>query len=69
MILSSWHHPYYRDLLEAEGLVKAMDLLMWSLHISNRERVHPMIWAMADKAEPSTGSSAGRCESAISMRK
>jgi GNAT superfamily N-acetyltransferase len=55
MILSSWHHPYYRDLLEAEGLVKAMDLLMWSLHISNRERVHPMIWAMADKAEAEHG--------------
>jgi len=55
MILSSWHYPYYRDLLESEGLVKAMDLLMWSLHISDRERVHPMIWAMADKAESEHG--------------
>ena len=36
MILSSWHHPYYRELFEAEGLVKAMDLLMWSLHICDR---------------------------------
>ena len=55
MILSSWHFPYYKDLLEADGLVKAMDLLMWSLHISDRGRVHPMIWAMADKAESEYG--------------
>ena len=55
MILSSWHFPYYKDLLEGEGLVKAMDLLMWSLHISNRDRVHPRIWSMAASAEAEHG--------------
>ena len=55
MILSAWHHPYYRELLENEGLVKAMDLLMWSLHISGRERVHPTIWATAEKSESEHG--------------
>jgi hypothetical protein len=34
----TWHHPYYQELLE-EGLEKVMDLLMWSLHISGRDRV------------------------------
>ncbi len=28
---------------------------MWSLHISNRDRVHPLIWSMAAKAEAEHG--------------
>ena len=31
MILEPWHPPYYRELLEALGLSKAIDLLMWEL--------------------------------------
>ena len=31
MILQPWHPPYYRDLLESQGLDEAMDLLMWKL--------------------------------------
>ena len=30
-ILENWHHPYYRDLLEGEGFVKAMDLYKWEI--------------------------------------
>ena len=55
MILSSWHHPYYRALLEGDGLEKAMDLLMWSLHISGRGRVRDAIWRMAGVAESEHG--------------
>jgi GNAT superfamily N-acetyltransferase len=33
LILEPWHPPYYRQLLEAEGLEKAMDLLMWELRL------------------------------------
>ncbi len=55
IILSSWQHPYYRELIEGAGLVKAMDLLMWSLHISDRERVHPAIWEAAGKVESEHG--------------
>ena len=29
MILQPWHPPYYRELLEASGYGKTMDLLMW----------------------------------------
>ena len=29
MILQPWHPPYYRELLEAQGSRKRMDLLMW----------------------------------------
>jgi GNAT superfamily N-acetyltransferase len=55
IILSTWHHPYYRALLEGEGLEKAMDLLMWSLHISGRSRVRDAIWRMAAQVESEHG--------------
>jgi len=55
IILSTWHHPYYQGLLEAEGLEKAMDLLMWSLHISGRSRVREAIWRMAARVESEHG--------------
>ncbi len=56
IILSGWHHPYYQRLLEeAGGLSKAMDLLMWSLHVENRDRVHEAIWQMADDVEAKHG--------------
>ena len=42
LILYPWHHPYYQALLEQDpGLAKVMDLYMWSLHVSGREKVHP----------------------------
>ena len=55
IVLSTWHHPYYQALLEGEGLEKAMDLLMWSLHISGRGRVRDAIWRMAEKVESEHG--------------
>ena len=30
-ILENWHHPYYRELLEGQGLIKAMDLYKWEI--------------------------------------
>ena len=55
IILSTWHHPYYQALLEGEGLEKAMDLLMWSLHISGRGRVRDAIWRRAEAVEAEYG--------------
>jgi GNAT superfamily N-acetyltransferase len=56
IILCPWQHPYYQRLLEeACGLTKAMDLLMWELHIEGKENVHQAIWDMADAVEPKHG--------------
>jgi len=56
IILSTWHHPYYQELLEeGEGLTKAMDLLMWSLHISGRSSVRDAIWRRAERVESEHG--------------
>ena len=56
MIKQPWQPPYYQRLLEQEGkLDKAMDLLMWNLEVSDREKVLPVIWELADKVESEHG--------------
>jgi hypothetical protein len=53
MILEPWHPPYYRELIEAGGFTKAMDLLMWELQfgeLKEGERFDPSIHAAAKKA-------------------
>jgi GNAT superfamily N-acetyltransferase len=55
MIRQAWHPPYYRRLCEEAGLEKAVDTFMWSLHISGRDRVMPIIWDLAEQLEPKHG--------------
>ena len=56
IILGPWHHAYYQELLERDvGLSKVMDLYMWSLNVSGRDKVHPAIWEMAEKLESEHG--------------
>ncbi len=55
IILMPWQPPYYKELLEGWGLDKAMDLLMWELNVTGRDRVHPMIWKIADDVEAEHG--------------
>jgi GNAT superfamily N-acetyltransferase len=56
IILCPWHHPYYQRLIEQDaGMEKAMDLFMWSLHVTGRDKVHPAIWEAAGKLESEHG--------------
>ena len=53
MILEPWHPPHYRELVEAEGFDKAMDVQMWELQfgdLKEGERFDPSIHAAAEKA-------------------
>jgi hypothetical protein len=53
MILEPWHPPHYRELIEARGFEKAIDLLMWELQfgdLKEGERFDPAIHAAAAKA-------------------
>ncbi len=53
MILENWHPPYYRELIEAAGFSKAMDLLMWELQfgdLKEGESFDPSIHAAAEQA-------------------
>jgi GNAT superfamily N-acetyltransferase len=55
MILQPWNPPYYPQLIEAGGMTKAMDLLMWNLEVSGRDKVHPAIFELAGKVESEHG--------------
>jgi GNAT superfamily N-acetyltransferase len=56
MIRQPWHPPYYRERLEAAGLVKAMDVFHWDVQISDRiERMLPILPKMADRARDRYG--------------
>jgi len=55
MILQPWQPPYYQQRIEAAGLTKAMDLLMWNLEVSDRGRVLPVIFELAEKVESEHG--------------
>jgi GNAT superfamily N-acetyltransferase len=37
MIHQPWHPPYYRERIEAAGLVKAMDVFHWNLRLDDRD--------------------------------
>jgi GNAT superfamily N-acetyltransferase len=54
-ILTNWTKPYYPALLEGAGLTKAMDTLMWELNVSERDKVHPAIWDVAERVESKHG--------------
>jgi GNAT superfamily N-acetyltransferase len=55
MIRQPWHPPYYQQLLEQAGMAKAMDLLMWNLEVTERDKVLPVVWDLARKAESEHG--------------
>ena len=53
MILEPWHPPYYAQHLEAAGLSKAIDLLMWTLwlgELKEGDSFHPLLHAAAEKS-------------------
>jgi GNAT superfamily N-acetyltransferase len=55
LILEPWHPPYYQELLEQGGMSKAMDLLMWNLEVSDRSKVLPVIFELAEKVQSEHG--------------
>jgi GNAT superfamily N-acetyltransferase len=55
MIFQPWNPPYYQRLVEQAGMTKAMDLLMWNLEVSDRTKVLPVIFELADKVESEHG--------------
>jgi GNAT superfamily N-acetyltransferase len=51
-----WHPPYYQQRCEAAGLTKAMDVLHWKLHISDREeRMLPILPQLAEQSRTKHG--------------
>ena len=50
MIKQAWHPPHYQQRMEEAGLQKAVDLYMWALDISDREKILPVIFELAEAA-------------------
>jgi GNAT superfamily N-acetyltransferase len=50
LILQPWHPPFYRELIEAQGFAKTMDLLMWWIPLKQGEQFHPAIHEAAQKS-------------------
>jgi hypothetical protein len=55
MIKQPWHPPYYAQRCEEAGLVKAIDLLMWELWLSQRDELLPVIPQLAEQARTEHG--------------
>jgi GNAT superfamily N-acetyltransferase len=55
MILQPWQPPYYQARVERAGLTKAIDLLMWNLEVSGRDKVLPVIFELAEKVQSEHG--------------
>jgi GNAT superfamily N-acetyltransferase len=55
MLRQPWQPPYYQRLVEEAGMTKAMDLLMWNLEVSDRDKVLPVIWELAEQAQSEHG--------------
>jgi GNAT superfamily N-acetyltransferase len=55
MIRQPWHPPYYAVRCEEAGLAKAIDTYMWELHISDRSKILPVIFKLAEDVEPRHG--------------
>jgi GNAT superfamily N-acetyltransferase len=50
MIREPWHPTYYQRLCEGAGLDKVVDLLMWELEISDREKMLDILPQLAEDA-------------------
>jgi hypothetical protein len=50
-----WHPPYYRTRCEQAGLEKAVDLFFYELVISDRTKILPVVFKLAEQVGPRHG--------------
>ena len=55
LIRQPWHPPYYRERVEAAGLIKAMDLYSYWLDVRDRDKVLPILPQVAERARDKYG--------------
>lgn len=55
LIRQPWHPPYYQRLCEEAGLSKAMDLYSWSLDVSDRKDMLPILFQLDQAARGEHG--------------
>jgi GNAT superfamily N-acetyltransferase len=55
LIAEPWQPPYYQRLIEAEGMTKAVDMFVWEIDISARNRTLPVLFELAETATKEHG--------------
>jgi hypothetical protein len=55
LIKQPWQPPYYESRCLQAGLEPVMDLLSWRLDVSDRGRVRPALWRIAERARTQHG--------------
>jgi hypothetical protein len=55
LIHEPWQPPYYQELLEQDGLAKAIDLYMWRVSVADRHDTLPIIFELAEKVQSEHG--------------
>ena len=55
MVKQPWHPPHYAQRCEQAGLTKAVDLNMWNLEISDRAKILPVIFELAEQVQSRHG--------------
>ncbi len=55
LVKQPWQPPYYAQRCEEAGLAGVMDLLAWRLDVSEREKVRPALWRVAERARTQHG--------------
>lgn len=53
-IFESYNPRYYPELFEDAGFAKAKDLLMYSLEVTDKDKVHPAVWGAARRVDESS---------------
>src|SRR3954465_4424428 len=54
-IKQPWHPPYYQARCEEAALAKAVDLFMYELVISDRSKILPVVFKLAEEVQPRHG--------------
>jgi len=55
LVKQPWQPAYYQQRLEAAGLEKAMDLLMWELELADRDSMRPIFFDLAAQLQDKHG--------------
>lgn len=53
-ILEPYTKRYYPEIFDGAGFDKAMDLLMYKLEVTDKDKIHPAIWGAARRVDEST---------------
>jgi GNAT superfamily N-acetyltransferase len=55
LVKEPWQPPYYQALIERDAMAKAVDLLVWRVLATDRQKTLPIIFELAEKVQSEHG--------------